>query len=260
MEERLEVETQLADESPELSLGQQVQDSNDEEVGASRLSPQVQEMIQRMLDGKEAYGRDLKPNEPMKFSPTHVNICTLKAAGFKGNEIAQMVGLDPVRVSTILRHPYGIKLIGALVPKNSVRVLDIRTKLADYADELLDVTCGLALKSEDLEQVSKVTFGLLDRAGYAPKAGVVDGKGERGLGTENNQLLGRVFAALNESTQVNQHIMPGYVQRRPPEEGQLPGSEVVGSSGSLAPASRDVSETSPSELGSQVSSPARKRA
>lgn len=253
MEDRLEAEVQLASESPELSLADAALDELDQQVGASRLSPQVQEMIQRMLDGKEAYGRDLKPYEPMKFTPTHINICTLKAAGFKGREIAQMVGLDQQRVSIILRHPYGVKLVSHIVPRNSARVLDIKTKLLEYAEDLLDDTFKLASKSEDLEQVSKVTFGLLDRAGYAPKAAATgDGK-EHGLGTENNHLLARVFTALTESEQVTKHIMPGYVQRRPPEEEVLPGSEVVGSSDQPAPTGRGVSETSPSEPGSQVS-------
>lgn len=248
--ERLEAEVQLA-ESPE-SLSQAVQASNDEEVGASRLSPQVQEMIQKMLEGKEAYGRDLKPYEPLKFTPTHINICTLKAAGFKGREIAEMVGLDQARVSIILRHPYGAKLIGAIVPRNSARVLDIRTKMVEYADELLDLTCGLALKEQDLDKVSRVTFGLLDRTGYGPKAPVADGKAG-GQGLENAHLLGRIAGALLESRQVNQDIMPGYVQRRPPEEGVLPGSEVVGSSDQPAPTGRGAAESSPSATGSQVS-------
>lgn len=253
MEDRLEAETQIANESPELSVRDAALNELDEQVGASRLSPQVQDMIQRMLDGKEAYGRDLKPYEPMKFTPTHINICTLKAAGFKGNEIAQMVGLEPARVSIILRHPYGVKLVAAIVPRNTARVLDIRTKLVEYADDLLDETFKVAMEEKDLDKLGRVTFGLLDRAGYAPKAAATgDGK-ERGLGTENNHLLQRVFTALNESAQVTQHIMPGYIQRRPPEEEALPGSEVVGSSGQPAPTGRGASETSPSEPGSQVS-------
>lgn len=248
--ERLEAEVHLA-EDPE-SFAAQVQACNDEEVGASRLTPQVQEMMQRMMEGKEAYGRDLKPYEPMKFTPLHFNICTLKAAGFRGNQISEMVGLEPARVSVILRHPYGLKLLAALVPKNSARVLDIRTKMVEYADELLDITFGQALKETDLDKVSKVTFGLLDRTGFGPKAPTA-GEKDKGTGLENATLLGRIAAAIDESKQVTSHVMPGYVQRRPPEEGVLPGSEVIGSSEQPAPTGRDVSETSPSELGSQVS-------
>lgn len=256
--ERLEAETNITGGDPEpLSVMDAAVREIEEQVEASRLTPTVQAMIERMLDGKEPYGRDLKPLEPMKFSPTHVNICTLKAAGFKGNEIAQMVGLDPVRVSTILRHPYGQKLVKALVPQNSARVMDIRTKLVEYADDLLDATFELAMKSQDAEEVAKVTFGLLDRAGYAPKTSPTTGERPVGTGLENTHLLGRIAGALLESQQVSQNIMPTYVQRRPPEEGVLPGSEVVGSSDKVAPLSHDVSG-SPPELGSQVA--ARRRA
>jgi hypothetical protein len=250
VEERLEAEVQLG-EDPESSSKLALEEL-DSQVEASRLTPQVQELIQRMLDGKEPYGRDLKSYEPLKFSPTHINICTLKAAGFKGREIAEMVGLDQVRVSIILRHPYGVKLIASIVPRNSARVLDIKTKMLDYANDLLDETFTLAMKENDLDKLSKVTFGLLDRTGYGPKAPVA-GEKPGGVGLDNHQLLGRMAAALDESKQVNESIMPRYVQRRPPEEGVLPGSEVVGSSGQLAPVGRDVSENSPSELGSQVS-------
>lgn len=257
--ERLEAEVQLADESPELSRGDAALQELDEQVEASRLTPVVQDLIQRMMDGSEPYGRDLKPYEPMKFTPIHINICTLKAAGFRGNEIAQMVGLEAARVSIIIRHPYGVKLVSAIVPRNSARVLDIRTKMVEYADDLLDETFKLAMEEKDLDKMSKVTFGLLDRAGYAPKATHSDEK-TRGTGLENAHLLSRIATAITESDQVTKQIMPGYVPRRPPEEGALPGSEVIGSSGESAPLSHDASGSAP-ELGSQVTSPfQRKRA
>lgn len=200
----------------------------DEAVEASRLTPEIQELIQRMMEGTEPYGRDLKHWEVVKFAPWHVNICTLRAAGFKVVEVAQIVGSAPANVSVVLRHPYGVKLVQALVPRGTIKVFDIKTRLEDYASDLLDKTHKLAMESQDVGEVSKVTFGLLDRAGYQPKPP----EGAKAPGSLlGDSTLRRLTAALGESSQVDSEVMPGWRPRRPPEEGALPAGDEVGSSG-----------------------------
>lgn len=253
MEDSLEREVQLgASELPPASVAAEACSALDEEVGDSRLSPTVQAVILRMLEGTEPLGRSLKPWEVLKFSPTHVNICTLRAAGFKNKEIAQMVGLEPCTISVTLNHPYGRKLLGLLVPKNSARVLDIRTRLSEYASELLDKTYSEAMVSDDVELVTKVTFGLLDRAGYSAKtSSSEDAQGKSAIFTEST--LKRLTSAMEASNSIDSVIMPTYVPSRPPEEA-LVGSEVVGASADLTPR-RGVSEPASSASGSQLTPP-----
>jgi hypothetical protein len=164
-EGRLEVETQIGSAPQPAAAG----DDFDLATEASRLSPEVQDLIQRLLDGSEPLGRDLKQWEVLKFNPIHVNVCVLRAAGFRGVEISKILGMEQSTISTILNHPYGVKLVGALVPRGAVKVFDIKTRLEENANELLSHMYGLAMKSEELEDVTKVTFGILDRAGYTPK-------------------------------------------------------------------------------------------
>lgn len=233
--EHLEREVQIADQEapatvspPGLSEAESSgQRALNEELGEAQLTPVVMSLIERLMAGTEPFGRELKAWEVKAFSPVHINVCTLRAAGFKGVEIARICSLDSSRVSQILTHPYGVKLVGALVPRNSVRVLDIRTRLEEYAGDLLDRVYGQAMIDEDLEKVQKVTFGMLDRAGYNPKPAV---QSEKPSGELNDSTFRRLARALDESSQVDREVMPTWVPRRPPEEGSLPADDVLGSS------------------------------
>ncbi len=228
-EERLEVEVQIAKPpatptSPEGNGAQQIREDFQDAAEASKLSPQIQEMIQRMLDGSEPYGRDLKPWEVVKFNPIHINVCTMRAAGFRGKEIADMTSLDVSMISTTLRHPYGVRLVGALVPRGVTKVFDIRTRMEEYASDLLDKTFGEAMKSDDLKAVGQVTFELLDRSGY--KAVVAESEKPKGI-AGSNPLISRLVSAMEESRLVTAQVMPTWVPRSPPEEGALPAGDEV---------------------------------
>jgi hypothetical protein len=210
-ERRLETEEQIA---PANVIAQEELDTV---LDHSNLRPEVQALIERMLAGIEPYGRDLKAHEVKKFSPMHINIATLRAAGFKGTEIIQITGCGKQHVYLTLIHPYAKKLIQALVPQNSVRVIDIRTRLDEYAGELLDKTFGLALVSEDFEQVTKVTFGLLDRAGFSAKE-VASSKPDGREIPADASTMRRLLSAMEGSKQVDEQIMPHYVGSAPPDE------------------------------------------
>lgn len=189
-------------------------------LDVSRLSPEIQGLIHRCMDGSEPHG-PLAQYHVLKFSPMHVNIAVLRAAGFKGTEIAQITGATKQVVYTTLTHPYAKALRAALVPSNSARVIDIRTRIDEYAGELLDKVFGMALVSDSMEDVTKVTFGLLDRGGYAPKAAgapgeVRDASGRGAVVPEST--MSRLLSALEGSESIESQVMPTWVPRRPPEE------------------------------------------
>lgn len=249
MDERLEVEAQIAPPKARENLAQVEVGARDELVDGtdtSNLTTEAKELIERLLAGKEPYGRDLKVGEPEKFSPIHINICTLRAAGFKGAEIAKILDLDASRVSIILRHPYGIKLVGALVPKNSFRVLDIRTRIDEYAGELLDRIYGKAMTEDDTSKVASVTFGLLDRAGYAVKPAASDGRPDKGVFSEST--MKRLSRALDESREVDAVVMASWVPKPPPDQGALPADDVYGSSPRRLSDGKATGEVAPDPL------------
>lgn len=255
-EGRLEAEVQIAPTpdpsgvngvaSPDI-----VKDDFDLATEASKLSPEVQELIQRTLDGSEPLGRDLKPWEVVKFSPIHVNVCVLRAAGFRGVEIHKILGLEPSTISITLNHPYGVKLIGALVPRGAVKVFDIKTRLEENASELLDHMYSLAMKSEEVEEVAKVTFGILDRAGYQPKPAA--SKEVAGTFTVQDSTMRRLERAMEGSKMVTQEVMPRWVPKRPPDEGVLPAGGAVGSS-----VQDDAVHTLPQQDGQQAAAGGRR--
>jgi hypothetical protein len=223
-EERLEPEVQIApsngDTPPPSEFAEARDDMLESVTGGSRLSPEVQELIEKCMDGTESLGRGLKPWEPEKFNPIHVNMCVLRASGFRGREIAQILDQEETRVSVILRHPYGVKLVKALTVRSSVKVFDIRTKMEEFAEDLLERSYGMAMMEEDLEKVSKVTFGMLDRAGYGPQQSGGE-KPKEGFSASENTMR-RLARAMEQSQQVKSEVMPGWVPRRPPDEGALP--------------------------------------
>lgn len=233
-EGRLEVEVQIAKPTSDPT-GMNGQASEHLETGesvdlmseASKLTPETMELIQRLLDGTEAYGRDLKAWEVQKFNPIHINVCVLRAAGFRGVEIAKILDLQQTTVSLTLTHPYGIKLVGALVPRSAVKVFDIKTRLEEQASELLDHVYSLAMKSEEVKDVANVTFGILDRAGYQPKSNT-SSKEIPGSFSMQESTMKRLERAMEGSAMVNKEVMPHWVPRKPPDEGSLPADDSVG--------------------------------
>lgn len=190
------------------------------------MPPSVSALIKRCLDGTEPIERPLKYWEQEKFNARHVNVVMLKVAGFKSNEIAQALGYTAPTISWTLNHPYGKKILHALMTARGTRVLDIRTKLDVYADQILDQMLDMTSKSNDLDQVTKVGFGLLDRAGYNATTKVQQVASPQGL--SSNGALSRLASALEQSSVVDAHIMPTYVPKPPPED---QGRGEVGSSG-----------------------------
>lgn len=250
MAERLEAETQIADEAPrdELRVAKGLAALNEADE-ASRLSPEVQELIDRLFTGTEPVGRELKPWEVNKFNASHIMICSLRAAGFRGTEIGKMLDVTAAHVSAIITHPYGVKLVRALAKQSSGSVIDIRTRLDEYASELLDHTFSLAMQDNNVEQVSKVTFGLLDRAGYAAKS--AEQGGEKPQQVFDSPALTRLAKAMEGSNSINAHVMPSFVPRRPPDEGALVESEESRASES------ELGASAPPSLGSQPVAPRR---
>lgn len=194
-------------------------DELDESVNVQRLPVQVQQMIERMMNGSEPYDRELRDYECKKFNPAHINICVLRAAGFKGSEIIQITGYQRQQVYLAMGHPYGKKLVQTIINNGHGRVIDIRTRLDEYAGELIDHTFALAMQSNELKEVKEVTFGMLDRAGYGAKQS--EAGGSKPADSEINadaSVLKRLSRALDGSKMVDDMVMPTWTPRRPPEE------------------------------------------
>lgn len=220
MEDRLESEQRVGGTSQEVERPQgQAPDVQEEEFESitREVSAEVKMLISRCLDGTEPLDRPLKSGEPDKLSTRALQAVLLRAGGWKNRDVARMMDLEPGTVSVLTGHPYGRKIIAAMMVHQSVKVLDIKTKLEFYANEMLDHTFKLAMTDNDIGTVQKVTFGLLDRAGYGPKSTIEHETKESASLVNNTHLLTRVADALSESKAV-ERVTRGFRQQPPPAD------------------------------------------
>lgn len=224
MEDRLETEQQLGGASSSLALMAEA----DEDAG---LSPEVQALIARCMNGTEPYEDEIsgavkKDWHQQKFSQLHVRMVMLKVAGFRNMEIADIFGQDVSRVSVTMAHPYAKKITRALIPKSAAKVIDLRSRLEIYSGELLDHAFALAMKSPDVKEVREVTFGFLDRAGYnvVTKTATAVVKPTE-LDSAGSTILGRMASALDESSAIDSAIMPNWKTPVPPDDSSMAPSE-----------------------------------
>ncbi len=219
MSERLESEVQV--NSPVIaekaSVSQRAE--SEELIGASTLPQEVQQLIDRMMQGTEPLDRPLRQNEVMKFGPPHINMCMLRATGMKVREVAETGGWGYQHTYQTMMHPYAKKLVRVLTNVTGGKVFDIRERIEEYAGEMLDYTFALAMQETDLKVVKDITFGMLDRAGFAPK-GESSGKDQKSSESMNadQSTLQRLAKAMEGSAMVNREVMPTWTPRRPPEE------------------------------------------
>lgn len=214
--------------SPELiaeiesEIGTLIPDLNE------RLTPTVQALIARCMDGTEPMLRSLRPWEPPKLSGLHVTALLMASAGFRGNFISDALNINRSRVSVIMRHPYGRKILRALFAQSGSMLLDMKSKLESYAHDLIDKVYDEAQKSSDLVTVAKVSFGMLDRAGYAPRTAAAVAPSSTTVNVVVDQR-DRLADALAESRQVDAMVMPTRKPSLPPSEATpMPQLKAVG--------------------------------
>lgn len=225
MEERLGAEVRIS-ATPDV-------DSNPlfEELPGFVLAPETRALIERCMDGTEPI-ENKKANHVDKFSTRHLQVVMLRLAGLKGKDIAEIVGIERPWVSVILHHPYATKIIKSAFPHQAATVIDIRSKIERHVDELLDHALGMALKEQDLDKISRVTFGLLDRAGYQPVNKSVTVNARPGDFAASPHTLKRIEQALDDSNKIDQEIMPNWVAPKPPEDGiQDPSQDLAADEG-----------------------------
>ncbi len=220
MEAKLEYEEQLA---PSQSMVEMTSSQLDDIAAEQQLDPEIRALIARCLDGTEDYGRELKIHEPAKFSPINVATILLMSAGFRQKEASQILDINQAHVSNIANHPYGRKIMAAMMTKQTGRVLDIKTRLEEYAGELLEKIHMEAKASGDLRLTSQITFSMLDRAGFNPTQ-KVEATTRSTEVTVTDHALNRLSTALEESRRVDSAVMPHMKASVPPAVG----GEIVG--------------------------------
>lgn len=246
--EKLEPEEQLQTQAQ--AQAQVVVGELDDVNVAQQLDPETQALVQRCMDGTEPYGRELKYWEPKAFNPINIMTVMLASAGFKAVQIEEIQGIDKARISVILRHPYGRKILYAMMNRQGSRVLDIKTRLEEYASDLIDKVYIEAMAEKDLKISSAITFGLLDRAGYGVTT-KVETKSTAVAVSASEHTMQRLASAMEGSNIVDSLVMPAWTPPAKPAEGQS-----VGTLDSAVPSGRqDADPLDSGQSSRQVSQP-----
>jgi len=102
-----------------------------------------------------------------EISARHKRIAMLSVTGAKNIEIADAVGLTPVRVSQVLNEPLTKAYMDNLTERVEDDVLDIRQALTDLAPKAVSALEN-CLKSADDKLRLAAAKDVLDRTGYKP--------------------------------------------------------------------------------------------
>lgn len=126
----------------------------------------VPELIKAAMEGTLATSRALKKTEPLKLSPTHINMIMDRAAGWTPTEIAQKHDYTLERVSHILNHPYAEVIIGAILGSLAERVTDPLERIRAYQHEMIDVKIQIVRDPTTPKALrNQIADDFLDRAG-----------------------------------------------------------------------------------------------
>lgn len=192
-------------------------------IRVREISPETKLLISRCIEGTEPFDRELQSWEPDKLSPKAAQAVIMRASGFKQVEIAKLLDMKQQTISVLCNHPYGRKIISAMLHEQGSRVLDIKAKLEQHANDMLDRMTSLALMENDLNLVQKVAFGLLDRSGHGPQQRIeVDSKASKTL-SQDVGTLKRLTSALEQSQSANR-VSAHFTQKPPPADAPIPGT------------------------------------
>lgn len=182
-------------------------DASDEEVEGylpggplSAIPEDIEESFQMAMAGLLPRSRELKPWEPEKLNPRHLQILMLKATGLKNNVIARLLNVGEPNVSIVVNHPDSQLILARMLASASKQVIDVEAKIQAAAPAITERLIGIAMNSKSEQVAAKVGFGLLDRAGYGVKQKVeADVKHSLNVSPEHAHLLA---AAIREASSI----------------------------------------------------------
>lgn len=182
-------------------------DASDEEVQEylpggplTAIPDDIEESFQMAMAGLLPRSRELKPWEPEKLNPRHLQILMLKATGLKNRVIARLLNIQEGNVSIVVNHPDSQLILAKMLASASKQVIDVEAKIQAAAPAITERLIGIAVNSKSEQVAAKVGFGLLDRAGYGAKQKIeAEHKHSLNVSPEHAHLLS---AAIKEATEI----------------------------------------------------------
>lgn len=152
------------DDEPEAGGGQEIN------VPPPARDNVVPELVVQAMKGAMPLTRPLKPWEPQKLNPTHIQMIFDRAMGMKNHELQDKYEIDGSRVSVILGHPFAERILGAIFATLSERVTDPIERMRGYAHEMIDIKVDIARdKTTPKALKNAIASDWLDRIGYGAR-------------------------------------------------------------------------------------------
>ena len=85
-----------------------------EKVSTPEIPREFTELFEAALHGELPRRRELKPWEPDKLSPRHLEMIMMRASGVAPGIIARFFDVDPSNVSIVVNHPDAKYLMGSI--------------------------------------------------------------------------------------------------------------------------------------------------
>lgn len=168
---------------------------HEEHIAVARRDRAVQEVVRAAMEGTLRGHRELQYWEPEKFSLAHVQMCSLKAAGYSVEEIADLLDYSKGLVGQIMAHPYAKRILGAIAISHARQAGDLRQRLERTAPTMLDIIEDITTDPDSPKELrSKNAFRYLDIAGYGRNSKMT----VEGQITMNSKEANLLKAALGE--------------------------------------------------------------
>lgn len=132
----------------------------------------LQHLIDRAGTGTLVRDRDLKPWEPDRLSPVHIQMCLDRAAGASVTEVAAKYDYDISRVSVVLRHPDAQQIMTTVLSMSADRLVDVTERLKYLAPEALNVKVELMRLAGAESLRDKAASDILSMAGFGSRKGI----------------------------------------------------------------------------------------
>jgi transcriptional regulator len=126
----------------------------------------IEELFDAALAGFLPRSRELKPWEPDKLNPRHLQIINLRAAGVSNRKISEMLNIGEANVSVVTNHPDAQYILARIIAYAAENVADVEARIRATAPLAHERLVDILTTSKKEESVIKVAFGILDRAGY----------------------------------------------------------------------------------------------
>lgn len=194
----------------------------------------VPQLVLEAMRGDMRLTRPLKPWEPQKLNPTHIQMIFDRSMGFKNHELAEKYDMDAARVSVIIGHPFAERIMGAIFATLSERVADPIERMRGHAHEMVDIKLGLVRDTATPRFLKdKIASDWLDRVGYGARKQLEIT--DRRAPAVPFEAMGRLAEALVEARKAPVVDYQRYMRNLGRQEGQDTSLDLSGEDSGINP-------------------------